>query len=232
MPGCDHTRLLLGPFEDGELEPHEMEDVALHIVECAECKGALDDYRALGVALRDIAPQPSLEGFADAIQTRLGKLQPSVAVRIRRRFGALAQSIGAGAAIGAAAAAAAVLTAMVVTPYARHVLRPVAAAPAATANAPTVSAPVMIAAAPDSLAAPPILVAASPRTPTAPQSLPSGEIANGFPPDPAALFAQAERDATQSSQAVISQLEADSPSVALWNEPQTKTTVIWVPDQP
>jgi hypothetical protein len=38
-------------------------------------------------------------------------------------------------------------------------------------------------------------------------------------------------DASGNSGAIISRLEADSPSVAVWSEPQTDTTVIWVPDQ-
>ena len=32
-------------------------------------------------------------------------------------------------------------------------------------------------------------------------------------------------------QAVISKLESDIPSVAVWNEPRMGTTVIWLPDQ-
>jgi hypothetical protein len=43
---------------------------------------------------------------------------------------------------------------------------------------------------------------------------------------------QAEETVAADSQAIISRLEADSPSVAVWSEPQTDTTVIWVPDQP
>lgn len=34
------------------------------------------------------------------------------------------------------------------------------------------------------------------------------------------------------SHAVISRLESEIPSVAVWSEPQTDTTVIWLPDQP
>ena len=43
---------------------------------------------------------------------------------------------------------------------------------------------------------------------------------------------QAEETVAADSQAIISRLEADSPSVAVWSEPRTDTTVIWVPDQP
>lgn len=34
------------------------------------------------------------------------------------------------------------------------------------------------------------------------------------------------------SHAVISRLESEIPSVAVWSEPKTDTTVIWLPDQP
>ncbi|MHB8381840.1 MAG: anti-sigma factor family protein [Candidatus Binataceae bacterium] len=40
-------------------------------------------------------------------------------------------------------------------------------------------------------------------------------------------MAVAERD----SHAVISRLESEIPSVAVWSEPRTDTTVIWLPDQ-
>ncbi|HUY26270.1 MAG TPA: zf-HC2 domain-containing protein [Candidatus Binataceae bacterium] len=40
-------------------------------------------------------------------------------------------------------------------------------------------------------------------------------------------FAEAGSD----SHAVISRLESEIPSVAVWSEPQTDTTVIWLPDQ-
>lgn len=206
MSDCEHIKLLLGPFDDGELEPHEMEDVALHIVECAECKSALEDYRALGVALRGIAPHPSLAGFAEAVQGRIQRIRPSIIVRIRRRFGALAESLGAAAAMGSVAAAAAVLTAMVVTPYARQVVRH---------DAPSQNLAMM----PQPPDVRPTKVALSPQ----PSIGANEDVAQMLDP---------QNDAAQNSEAVISQLEADSPSVALWNEPQTKTTVIWVPNQP
>ncbi len=37
--------------------------------------------------------------------------------------------------------------------------------------------------------------------------------------------------ADDDSQAVISRLESEIPSVAVWSEPRTDTTVIWLPDQ-
>ncbi|HVA77438.1 MAG TPA: zf-HC2 domain-containing protein [Candidatus Binataceae bacterium] len=38
--------------------------------------------------------------------------------------------------------------------------------------------------------------------------------------------------AASDSHVVISRLESEIPSVAVWSEPQTDTTVIWLPDQP
>jgi len=38
-------------------------------------------------------------------------------------------------------------------------------------------------------------------------------------------------EAEEEPQAVISKLESDIPSVAVWNEPRMSTTVIWLPDQ-
>ena len=37
--------------------------------------------------------------------------------------------------------------------------------------------------------------------------------------------------AAEDSQTVISRLESEIPSVAVWSEPQNDTTVIWLPDQ-
>ena len=74
MAACDQVKLLLGPFDDCELEPHEMEDVALHVVSCGACKTALDDYRSLGVALRDCLPEPTLDEFTAAVLKRIDQI--------------------------------------------------------------------------------------------------------------------------------------------------------------
>src|SRR5215472_13621238 len=74
MPACDQVKLLLGPFDDGELEPHEMEDVALHIVSCSACTAALNDYRSLGVALRDCIGQPIVDGLTAAVLKRIDQI--------------------------------------------------------------------------------------------------------------------------------------------------------------
>jgi anti-sigma factor RsiW len=44
-------------------------------------------------------------------------------------------------------------------------------------------------------------------------------------------FAREVAQAEDEPEAVISKLESDIPSVAVWNEPRMATTVIWLPDQ-
>jgi len=122
MPACDQVKLLLGPFDDGELESHEMEDVALHVVNCGACKVALDDYRSLGVALRDWFPQPALDGFTTAVLKRIDQIPQPLWTRWRYYLDALGEQIGATASLVAAGAFAALLTAWLVTPYAQRFL--------------------------------------------------------------------------------------------------------------
>jgi anti-sigma factor RsiW len=122
MSTCDQVRLLLGPFDDGELEPHEMEDVALHVVSCEACKAALEDYRFLGVALRDCAPQPAINGFTAAVLTRIDQLPQPLWRRWRHYLDVLAEHVGGTVSLVAAGAFAALLTSWLVTPYAQHLL--------------------------------------------------------------------------------------------------------------
>jgi anti-sigma factor RsiW len=207
MPACDQMRLLLGPFEDGELEPHEMQDVAFHVVSCTECKAILEDYRALGVALRDAAAIPSLDGLSEAVQARIARVRVPIRVRFGRYFDSLNQRLAAGIAIGAAAAVSAVLTVALVSPVARRIVN---------GAAPT----------PDTFSA------------AQPLSVPTVKLADtANPAANAKAMVNQQVDVTPpidagNPRAVISSLEADSPSVAVWNEPRTDTTVIWVPDQP
>lgn len=122
MPACDQVKLLLGPFDDGELEPHEMEDVALHVVRCGACKAALDDYRSLGVALRDCALQPAIDGFTAAVLKRIDQLPQPLWRRWRHYLDVLAEHVSGTVPLVAAGAFAALLTAWLVTPYAQHLL--------------------------------------------------------------------------------------------------------------
>ena len=122
MPACDQVKLLIGPFDDGELEPHEMEDVAFHVVSCGACKVVLDDYRGLGVALRDCAPQPALGGFTAAVLKRIEQLPQPWWRRWRHYLDVLTEHVGASVPLVAAGAFAALLTAWLVTPYAQQLL--------------------------------------------------------------------------------------------------------------
>ena len=123
MAPCDQIRLLLGPFEDGELEPHEIEEVAHHVASCGECKAILENYRTLGLSLRSIAEVPALDGFAEAVQARIAKVRIPLRVRIGRYFDSVSERLMAGAAIGAASAIAAIVTIVLVTPVARQIVR-------------------------------------------------------------------------------------------------------------
>jgi anti-sigma factor RsiW len=122
MSECDQVKLLLGPFDDGELEPHEMEEVALHIVSCDRCKVTLGDYRSLGVALRDSILQPAIDGFTAGVLKRIEQIPQPWWMRWRIHLDTLKEHIGATVPLVAAGAFVAILTAWLVTPYAQHVL--------------------------------------------------------------------------------------------------------------
>jgi anti-sigma factor RsiW len=137
MPDCDQVRLLLGPFDDGELEPHEMEEVALHVVTCPACKTALEQYRSLGVALRDCVVQPSIAGFTNAVLMRIEHLPRPLRVRVSRRLDAIAEHISAGMALIAAGAFATIATVLIMSPFARSLFAHQSAPPGQIALAPS-----------------------------------------------------------------------------------------------
>ncbi len=195
MAQCDEISLMLGGFEDGELEPHEMQDVARHLASCAACTGLLDDYADLGRELRSVMAMPRLDGFAASVVQRIERLPVPLGLRVRRFFGRLGEELNAGLGIGAAAAVAAVLTILLATPFARHMIDH--ELPMASTR--------------------PITQVASEASTAAQQ------LASALPENAS--------EAAADSHAVISRLESDVPSVAVWSEPQTGTTVIWLPDQ-
>ena len=86
MVQCDEMDLLLGPFEDGELPPHEMQEVARHLASCTNCENVLAGYSSIGRILREAAPTPSLEGFAMAVQAGIEQLRPPLLGRLSRWF--------------------------------------------------------------------------------------------------------------------------------------------------
>jgi anti-sigma factor RsiW len=123
MPDCHQVKLLLGPFDDAELEPHEMEDVALHVVTCQPCKAALNEYRSLGVALRDCLPQPNIDGFTSAVLKRIDQIPQPLWTRWRFYLDTIGERVGGTLSLMAAGAFAALVTAWLLTPYARHWLQ-------------------------------------------------------------------------------------------------------------
>ncbi len=120
MAECGEIGMMLGAFEDSELEPNEMQEVAFHLARCESCTGILADYSTLGRDLRSIAPEPSLAGFSGAVIARVDRLPQPVLTRIARYLRRQADSVGSGLAWGGAAAAVAVLTIILMTPYAEQ----------------------------------------------------------------------------------------------------------------
>jgi hypothetical protein len=122
MPACGHIKLLLGPFDDGELEPHEMEDVALHVVICTACKAALDDYRSLGVALRGYSPEPALEGFGRAVIRRIDEIPQPLWIRCRNHLSLFAERPRHASLVAGGAFAALLAALLLLTPYRQSLL--------------------------------------------------------------------------------------------------------------
>jgi anti-sigma factor RsiW len=194
MADSAHVSLMLGPFEDRELEPHEYQEVAFHLARCEECRTELADYGAIGRELRTLAVDLPLDGFKDAVMRRIDGLPVPLGVRVRRLFGRISGLFPSGLGMAVAGAVAAAITVVLVTPYAQLAMHR--------------SAPIHeIAKAEPELAVRPEVATAR------------HEIGREF--------GQAEGEPA----AVISKLESDIPSVAVWNEPQMSTTVIWLPDQ-
>jgi anti-sigma factor RsiW len=228
MARCEEIKLLLGPFEDGELEPHEMQEVARHVVGCADCEGELADYRTLSVSLRGFADIPDLTGFSASVLAHIEQLPVPLGLRIRRYLTSFSDGIGATIASGLAAAAVAVVTAIVLTPYfkqssffANH------PAPARIARSvPAPSATVRVASTtPQATPASPQDVASL----DANQSALPADIGDSLAGNVAPVLGPPNLPGD--SGAIISRLEAESPSVAVWSAPESDTTVIWVPDQ-
>jgi anti-sigma factor RsiW len=119
MAQYDDIAPLLGSFEDGELSPHEMQEVARHLASCASCEQTLAGYSNVGRLLRDAAPAPALDRFAIAVQARIEQLRPPLRVRFGRWFEAQRERFGNGVTVAFAMAAAAILTVIITTPFAR-----------------------------------------------------------------------------------------------------------------
>jgi len=120
MADCGEIGMMLGAFEDSELEPNEMQEVAFHLARCESCTSVLADYSTLGRNLRSITDAPSLAGFSNAVIARVDRLPQPVLARIERFLRRQLDSVGAGFAWGGAVAAAAIVTIILMTPYAEQ----------------------------------------------------------------------------------------------------------------
>ncbi|MGA7872396.1 MAG: zf-HC2 domain-containing protein [Candidatus Binatus sp.] len=120
MAECGEISMMLGAFEDSELEPNEMQEVAFHLARCESCTGILADYSTLGRELRAVATEPALASFSSAVVARIDRLPQPVPTRIARFFRRQVDSVGSGLAWGGAVAAVAVLTIILMTPYAEQ----------------------------------------------------------------------------------------------------------------
>jgi anti-sigma factor RsiW len=182
MNECTEIGPMLGAFQDGELEPPEMREVARHLAQCAACEAELAQHEALALRLREAVTVPELDGFAEGVMSRIAELSPPIRARLLRRFELAREQITTALSLGALALATAAIIAVIVTPYASRLTEH------GTQIAQTTAEHV-------------------------------AQVADAIPP-------------VTNSRAVISSLESHVKSVAVWSEPQTQTTVIWIPDQP
>ncbi len=197
MAECSEISLMLGPFEDGELEPHEMQEVARHLAGCPNCENLLQEYAAIGRQLRSLAAEatlPTSEEFAMGVDARIRKLRLPWRERLALVFDGWSGQFGAALGSMVVAASAAILTVFLMTPLTRNYFNSNRQAPATS------------------------LARVETTVGEQPQQLASAET-------PAAVSTPGN------SQAIISRLESNIPSVALWSAPQDGTTVIWLPEQ-
>ena len=205
MHDCNSISLLLGPFEDGELEPHEMQDVARHLATCKSCEEVLSDYNSIARELREVITIPPLTGFAQGVAARLSDRRPSWRENVAAFFDSLNQRWVGAMAMVSMAGAVAVLTAIVLTPYLRHnTAGGIQNQPMAKVNTPEAPS---LASSSEEFARPLAL-------PDQPQQMTSSANMN-----------------SGDSYAVIRRLESQIPTTAVWSEPENDTTVIWLPER-
>jgi len=205
MTDCKEILPLLGFFEDSELEPHEMQEVARHLAFCQICEGMISDYAAIGRQLRAVAIEPSMTGFVAGVQRRLDQIPVPIRTRFSNFWETLSERWTTGLAVTAAAMAAVawfLLFAPYVEqyfgwgPYAHHDPERMVSGPQKE-------------------------IVIQP-----PDSQPGVQERENPDSEERRMAGAAE----EVPQTVISKLEARTPNVAVWSEPETKTTVIWVPD--
>jgi hypothetical protein len=233
MADCSEISILLGAFEDGELESNEIQDVAYHLARCETCSAELADLTSLGKELRASAVEPELLGFKRAVMNRIAELPEPFLVRVSNWFANASKRLSTGFAMGAAMAAIAAMTTIVVTPYAerlsvRTFVHPMRELASVNHLPPQVEPQETASAIPDSA-----LKMASDAL-----SVPDHQLSGvaHLTPDiepvvQASAIPDDELNLASSSHAVISRLESNTSNVAVWSEPQNDTTVIWLPDQ-
>jgi anti-sigma factor RsiW len=208
MKDCEQITPLLGAFQDGELEPHEMQDVARHLATCKSCEEELADYSAIGLQLREAITIPPLTGFAAGVDRRIAALQPPLRQRIGSFFESLNQRWAAAFAMVSMAGAVAVITALVLTPYLRHNMG-TSAQDASMAKAESAAAPTLASTSTDQETARMLV----------PNDDESEQLASSPDVNPG------------DSEAIIKRLESQIPTTAVWSEPKNGTTVIWLPSE-
>lgn len=119
---CDEIAPLLGAFQDGELRPHLMKDVARHLASCKDCENAFDGYSVVGQMLRDASPEPNLDGFAMAVQARIARLRSPLRLWLGRWFDSQRERFGSAPAMALAMSAAALLAFVIAAPFARNMI--------------------------------------------------------------------------------------------------------------
>ena len=209
MARCEDIELLLGPFEDGELEPHEMQEVARHTAVCTACDGILAGYRSMAVALRGAQPIPALDGFTASVMAQIKRMHLPPPMPRRHWYDAVSDWFANAIMMGGAVAAVAIVTAVLLTPEVNHFF----------GRSPHVNAHTGD------------LAMVTPVAPQVQKVAPPADAAGGGSEDNGDGVAKADSGTSDDSGTVISSLKSDNPSVAVWTEPEAKTTVVWVPDQ-
>lgn len=205
MAHCDDIAPLLSAFNDGELSPHESNQVAEHLNGCEVCKSTVLDYLLLGHHLRTATPLPDLGGFTERVMEGIAGTRRPLRDRLLNRLEAWRERWVAAVSVMGAAMAVAALAMVLAGP---HSLPRVA--DVLSGSSPKTATTV-------SNGATNVSNTATTVTFNDENMSPTPDVPPFVPDHP-------------SGEAYISRLEARPASVATWSEPDTKTTVIWLAD--
>jgi len=115
---CDDIAPLLSAFNDGELTPHETNQVAEHLDGCESCKATVLDYLLLGHHLRTAAAMPSLDGFTERVMKGIADTHRPFRGRLLNRFEDLRERWVAAVSLMGTAMAVAALALVLAEPHA------------------------------------------------------------------------------------------------------------------